>query len=126
MKILVAEDDESSYIYLATALKGIVSELLKADTGTEAVELCKSHPDTDLILMDIKMPLLDGYEATEKIREFNQKVVIIAQTAYALMGDKEKAMAAGCNDYVAKPIDRTMLIRLINGHIAGRNTKVIR
>jgi CheY-like chemotaxis protein len=63
--------------------------------------------------MDIKMPIMDGYEATRQIRQFNKDVVIIAQSAYALIGDREKAMAAGCNDYISKPIKKGELMKLI-------------
>jgi len=114
LKVLIAEDDESSFLYLSSALRGIYSELLKASNGTDAVELCKAHSDIDLILMDIKIPLMDGYEVTRKIREFNQEVVISAQTAYAMMGDREKALEAGCNGYIAKPVDRETLKSLIH------------
>jgi CheY-like chemotaxis protein len=69
--------------------------------------------DIDLILMDIQMSELDGYEATEQIRLFNKDVVIIAQTAYALEGDEEKAIAAGCNDYLSKPIKTNHLQQMI-------------
>ncbi|PKP15458.1 MAG: hypothetical protein CVU06_16545, partial [Bacteroidetes bacterium HGW-Bacteroidetes-22] len=71
------------------------------------------HPDTDLILMDIKMPGMDGYEATRRIREFNKHVVIIAQTGLALTDDRAKALAAGCNEYITKPINRKKLEELI-------------
>ncbi len=110
LKILVAEDDETSEIYLDTLLEDVNKEILHARTGIEAVELCKNNPDTDLILMDIKMPEMSGYDATRKIREFNKDIVIIAQTAYSLTGDKEKAIAAGCNDYITKPIDKKELM----------------
>ena len=84
-----------------------------ARTGTEAVELCRRNPDIDLIFMDIKMPGMDGYEATNQIRQFNTNVIIIAQTAYALMGDREMAIAAGCNDYISKPIKKEILLELM-------------
>ncbi len=70
------------------------------------MEVCLNNPDIDLVLMDIKLPTIDGYEATRQIRKFNKDVIIIAQTAYALEGDREKAIAAGCNDYISKPIKR--------------------
>ena len=88
-------------------------EILKARTGFEAVEVCRNNPDTDLILMDIQMPDLNGLEATQQIRQFNNDVVIIAQTAFGLSGDREKAIAAGCNDYIAKPIKKDELLSLI-------------
>jgi CheY-like chemotaxis protein len=69
-------------------------------------------------MMDIKMPELDGYEATRQIRQFNKKIVIIAQTAYAQTGDKEKAINAGCNDYISKPIKKDELLALIKKYFS--------
>jgi CheY-like chemotaxis protein len=89
-------------------------EILIAENGKKAVEITKNHPDLDLILMDMKMPVMDGYEATRKIREFNKDVVIVAQTAYALAGDDIKALEAGCNGYIAKPLNQNKLVDLIN------------
>jgi len=81
------------------------------------VELCRSRPDLDLILMDIQMPELNGYEATRQIRKFNKDIVIIAQTAYGLSSDREKALEAGCTDYIAKPINKKALLSLIQKYI---------
>ena len=75
--------------------------------------MCRGNPDLDLILMDIEMPGMDGYEAARQIRQFNKDIVIIAQTAYAFPGEREKAIAAGCNDYIAKPFNKTSLITLL-------------
>jgi len=113
LKILLAEDDEISRNYISIILKNYAYELLEAKTGVEAVELCRKNQDIDLILMDIKMPEMDGCETTQKIRAFNNEVIIIAQTAYGLSGDKEKAIKAGCNDYISKPIIKTNLQKLI-------------
>ncbi len=88
-------------------------EILNVRTGIEAIETCQNNPDIDLVLMDILMPEMGGYEATRKIREFHKEVVIIAQTAFALSGDSEKAIASGCNDYVSKPIIKAELHALI-------------
>jgi CheY-like chemotaxis protein len=87
--------------------------MIKVDNGVKAVEACRKNPDINLVLMDIKMPEMDGYEATRQIREFNKKVIIIAQTAYGLAGDREEAIAAGCNEYVSKPINLATLNNLI-------------
>ena len=75
-----------------------------------------NNPDLDLVLMDIKMPIMDGNEATRQIRQFNKDVIIIAQTAYAFSGDCEIAIEAGCNDYISKPINMTTLFELIKKH----------
>jgi CheY-like chemotaxis protein len=88
-------------------------EILRARTGTEALESCRQNPDIDLVLMDIRMPEMGGYEATRLIREFNKDVVIIAQTAYGLSSDREKAIEAGCNNYISKPINKEELRVLI-------------
>ena len=113
LKILITEDDTFSLILIANIIKDFSSDVLKAGSGDQAVELCKNNPDLDLILMDIKMPGMDGFEATRQIRHFNSNVVIIAQTAYAQTGDRHKAEEAGCNDYIAKPILKAELISLI-------------
>jgi CheY-like chemotaxis protein len=97
-------------------IRKIAREIINVKTGTEAVEICKSNPDIDLVLMDIQLPEMDGYEATRQIRKFNSKVMIFAQTAFALGGDKEKAIEAGCNDYISKPIKRDVLIEKIQNH----------
>ena len=114
LKILIAEDDEVSEMLIGNTLKTIGKEILKARTGVEVVEVCKKNPDIDLVMMDIRMPDMGGYEATRQIRKINNEVVIIAQTAHGLYGDREKAIEAGCNDYIAKPINKTELLILIH------------
>ena len=113
LKILIAEDDEASEILISLFIKEFGIETLIARTGTEAVEMSRNHSDINLILMDIQMPEMNGYEATRQIRHFNKEVVIIAQTAYSLAGDEEKAKEAGCNDYISKPIIKDKLLELI-------------
>ncbi len=109
LKILITEDDEVSEILLDETIKMFAKEILKARTGSEAVEVCRDNSDIDLVLMDIRMPEMDGYEATQQIREFNKEVIIIAQTAYGQTGDREKSIESGCNDYLAKPINENEL-----------------
>jgi hypothetical protein len=113
LKILVVEDDEVSESMLSIMLGDFSSEIFIAETGIEAVEICRQHTDIDVILMDIKIPGMNGYEAVRKIREFNNEVVIIAQTAYGLSGDREKSIESGCNDYIAKPFSKDNLLALI-------------
>jgi signal transduction histidine kinase/ActR/RegA family two-component response regulator len=125
LKILIAEDDMASEILISREVKKYCRELLKVKTGLAAVEACRNNPDTDLILMDIKMPKMDGYEATREIRKFNKKVVIIAQTAFALPGDRQKSIDAGCDDYISKPLNNAVLRKLIGEYFrAGANTRV--
>ncbi|WP_090227330.1 PAS domain-containing hybrid sensor histidine kinase/response regulator [Lutibacter maritimus] len=113
LKILIVEDDEASDMLLSIAIKDLAKEIIHAKNGIEAVEACKKHEDIDIILMDIQMPVMDGYEATKQIRKFNKKVQIIAQTAFALEGDMEKVMAVGCNNYITKPIKVSELKQMI-------------
>jgi len=119
LKILIVEDDESSSQFIELAIRKFAKEIIVTSTGDEAIEICKNHPDLDLIMMDMQLPEMDGYEATRQIRAFNNKVVIIAQTAFALIGDKEKTLEAGCNDYLSKPIRREMLKEIIQKHFGS-------
>lgn len=117
LKILIAEDDEISKTLLTFLLKPIVSELLIARNGQEAVELYKINPDIDIILMDIQMPIMDGFEATRQIRLLNKNVKIIAQTAFALSGDEGKIKNSGCNSYINKPIKKEALYLAIKENL---------
>jgi CheY-like chemotaxis protein len=114
LKILIAEDDKISEKLIEIAVIPCSKEILKVRTGVEAVETLRNQPDIDLVLMDIQLPVMDGYEATRQIRKFNKKVIIIAQTAYALAGDRLMALEAGCDDYISKPINLALLTALIN------------
>ncbi len=97
-KILIVEDDISSRLYLNKILEKTGATLLSACDGKEAIEAAKSDPSIDIILMDIQLPVIDGYGAAKKIREFRNDVIIIAQTAYILLGDREKIIASGFDD----------------------------
>ncbi|MEI7724426.1 MAG: ATP-binding protein [Bacteroidota bacterium] len=113
LKILIAEDDPTSGIFLARVVKIFSKQIIRTNTGKGAVETCRLNPDIDLVLMDIRMPEMDGLEATRRIRKFNKTVIIIAQTAYTLTDDRHKAIDAGCNDYISKPIKKDELALLI-------------
>lgn len=117
LKILIVEDDITSEKMLEIMIEDYCKSPLVATNGLEAVQLCEDNPDIDFVLMDIKMPELNGYEATKKIREFNKDIIIFAQTAYALPGDREKAIEAGCNDYISKPYGQSQLTALIEKYI---------
>ncbi|MDP4207716.1 MAG: response regulator [Bacteroidota bacterium] len=111
--ILIAEDEEMNFLFMEAIIESSQASILWASNGIEAVELMKQHPDTSLILMDIRMPEMDGIEATLKIREFNTTVPIIAQTAYSTEEDRNKCLEAGCNEYLTKPISHKVLLSTI-------------
>lgn len=116
LKILIAEDDKLSAKLLTKLVSIYSGEVLFVTTGVEAVRACQDNPDIDLVLMDINMPEMNGYEATRQIRQFNRDVVIIAQSAYALSHDREEALAAGCSEFISKPINKDKLIGLMKKH----------
>lgn len=99
---------------LEILVENIGKKIIKAKNGNEAIEACLDNPDLDLILMDIQMPGMNGYEATRQIRLFNPEVVIIAQTAYIQTENREKAIEAGCNDYISKPIKSDNLMAVMH------------
>ena len=123
-KILVAEDTESNFLLLSIILRRDY-EILRAFNGAEAVEICRAeHPDLilescrpDMILMDIKMPVMDGLEATRRIRLKGGTLPIIALTANAYDSDREKAYLAGCNNYMAKPVMAAKLREMIHSYL---------
>ncbi|MDO9256110.1 MAG: response regulator [Bacteroidales bacterium] len=116
LKVLIAEDNENSELLIRIVISPFSHQVLEAGTGSAAVEICRKNPDIDLVLMDINMPEMDGLEATRQIRKFNTDMVIIAQTAFGQIGSREKALEAGCNDYIAKPIEVGTLLGMIKRH----------
>ena len=116
LKILILEDVFESAKYLEIIVRSVAKTIIKAGSGVEALAACRNNPDIDLVLMDIQMPEMNGYVAVQEIRKFNPEVVIIAQTAYAQRGDKEKVMVAGFSNYLTKPIRKTDLMNLINSY----------
>jgi PAS domain S-box-containing protein len=111
--ILIAEDEETNYMFLDEVLATTGANVLWAKNGEEAIKACQENDKIDLILMDVKMPVIDGYEAAQRIKEFRKDIVIIAQTAYAMSGEKEKSQQAQCNDYITKPISPQKLLEMI-------------
>ncbi len=126
LKILITEDDETMEKLIAIKIKKYAKEVFVARNGEEAVQICRENPDIDLILMDIKMPIMNGYEATKEIRKFNKKVIIVAQTAYAFLGDKEKSMQTGFNDYISKPFKKVTFSDLMEKYFKNKNHKLIK
>jgi len=110
LKVLIVERDELSARLVAKALNIISKNILIARSEVEAVEVCRNHRDIDLILMDYKMTEKNGSEVTGQMRHYNKDVIIIAQTAFGIIGNREKALKAGCNDYISIPIFKTDLL----------------
>jgi PAS domain S-box-containing protein len=123
-KIMVAEDDAISLKLIKSMISHLAAEVITVGNGREAIDLCRKHSDIDLILMDIKMPEINGLDATREIRLFNRDVIIIAQTANALAGDRQSALTAGCNDYISKPLNKQKLNLLINKFLS-KNPKTL-
>ena len=107
--ILIAEDEEVNYIYLETLINDLLKldvKIVHAKNGQEAVEIIKNNETIDFILMDLKMPIMSGFDAAKMIKEINPNITIVAQTAYSTTEEKEKALAMGCDDFISKPINR--------------------
>jgi len=115
--ILIAEDDDLNYEYLETVLKHQNLKISHATNGMDTVKMYHSEKDIGLILMDIRMPEIDGLEATRRIRETDSQVPIIAQTAYAFASDREACMKAGCNDFITKPMKRSDLLEILHRYL---------
>jgi PAS domain S-box-containing protein len=111
--ILIVEDEISNYLLLEAYLSDSNLNILKAENGVEAVTACLSNPEIDLVLMDIKLPEMNGYEATKQIKRFRPSLPVIAQTAYASETDKNKAYASGCTDFISKPFNQDVLMSKI-------------
>ncbi len=112
--ILIVEDVESNYLYLNAVLSKLKMNIKWVKNGLEAVNFVKENEDISLILMDLQMPEMNGYEATKEIKSFRPELKIVAQTAFAMSDDRSKALEAGCDDYLAKPIRSKDLIEMVN------------
>jgi signal transduction histidine kinase/ActR/RegA family two-component response regulator len=113
-KLLIVEDDRNSYFLIKEILRPYNITIHHVPDGVEAVDFVRQNPDIQIVMMDMKLPVMNGDVATREIRKFNNDIFIIAQTAYAMLGDREKALAAGCNEFVTKPIDSKRLLEIID------------
>jgi len=113
-KILVAEDDNLNFYLISSFLSNLNIEIIRAMNGQEAVDICKTV-DFDLILMDIRMPVMDGYKAAKLIRELNPEIKIIVQTAFS--NDRSIALENGCSDFIAKPFNRNQLLSIVSAYL---------
>lgn len=111
--ILIVEDEENNYLYLKELLEPTGATILWADNGLKAIQIVLDNADVDFVLMDIKLPVMDGFTAAQKIKAYKGELPIVAQTAFGLEGDKEKTLAAGLDDYIPKPIIKEELFSVI-------------
>jgi len=114
MTILIAEDDNINFLLFQKIIQATNYTIVRAINGLEAVDICLSNPNIDLVLMDIKMPIMNGFEALEKIKIIRPELVVVAQTAYASKDDEERIFRAGFSGYITKPISRDKLFEVIN------------
>lgn len=115
--ILIVEDVEANHLFISSALKKTNAKMLWAKNGKEAVKMVIENPDINLVLMDIRLPELDGYEATRQIKEFRKNLPIIAQTAYVMSNEKGKVLQAGCDDLITKPIRLKVLLETVSKYL---------
>jgi CheY-like chemotaxis protein/anti-sigma regulatory factor (Ser/Thr protein kinase) len=118
-KILVVEDDLISYQLIEALLSRTNGKIIHVKNGEDAVEVCKLTSGIDIVIMDMRLPFISGYEATEQILKHNPDMKIIAQTANVLCEDKDKCFKAGCIDYIPKPIDPDEFLKLVSKHLLG-------
>lgn len=114
--ILVAEDEELNYKVLDSCLSKTNARILRAANGKKAIEICRNEK-VDIVLMDIQMPIMDGYKATLEIKRIFKDIPVIAQTSFAMANEKDKCIDAGCDDYITKPLDLEVLLSKINNLI---------
>ena len=117
--ILVVDNEEFIYKFFEEILQKTGAKLLWVRNGREAVDICISNDNIDIVLMDIKMPVMDGYEAIRKIKQIRKELPIIVQTAYAMEEEREKSLNAGCNDYIAKPLRSKELLSIMSKYLTG-------
>ncbi len=109
--VLIVEDEKVNFLYFEELLIGTGIEVIYAKNGKIAVDYCKTRDKIDIVLMDIRTPIMNGYQATSEIKQFRPNLPIIAVTAFGLQEDEEKALNAGCNYYIAKPFRKDLLLQ---------------
>ncbi len=115
--ILVAEDEDSNYKYLEIVLRKANYRIIRATNGFECIDICRTHPEIRVLLMDMKMPGMDGFEATRQIRRMLPQLPIVALSAFISAQEENAAMEAGCNEYIVKPVSRNKLLETIENLI---------
>ena len=115
--ILIAEDVESNFLYLKAVLSKLNANVFWAKNGIEVLDICEKEKTMDLVLMDLQMPEMNGYEATQILKKKYPGLPVVAQTAFAMSDDREKALDAGCDDYLAKPIKSKDLLNIAEKYL---------
>jgi two-component system cell cycle response regulator DivK len=115
--ILIAEDVESNYLYLKAVFSKLNANVFWAKNGLEVLDICEKEEIMDLVLMDLQMPEMNGYEATQILKQRYPDLPVVAQTAFAMSDDREKALDAGCDDYLAKPIKSKDLLNIAEKYL---------
>ncbi len=116
--VLIVEDNNSSFLLMKSYLEGSGVKILRAGNGEEAVEMCKTNPEIELVLMDIQLPVMDGYKATSLIKKVRKDLPVIAQTAYAMVEDVNESLKAGCDKHVSKPVRKDVLLSVIGEYFS--------
>ncbi|MFV0376638.1 MAG: response regulator [Mangrovibacterium sp.] len=116
-KILIVEDNDTSRYYYQTALEQFNATSLWAKNGMEALNMFKTEPGIELVIMDLNMPEMDGFEATRQLKIMNPVIPVIVQSAFILSGEESKSYEAGCDDFIAKPVRLRTLMNAIQKHL---------
>lgn len=114
---LVVEDVDTNYFYISSLLGKINGKVIRATNGITAIEMSKNDPSINMVLMDIELPVMDGYTATREIKKIRPELPVIAQTAFAMLGERERSLEAGCDEYISKPIRKEILLEIISRFI---------
>ncbi len=124
--ILVAEDDSNNFNFINAVLKQTNATIIHAWNGQEAVSFVQKNSEIDIVMMDLQMPVLSGYDASTKIKQIRPELILIAQTAYALAGEKEKALNAGCDDYITKPLNISLMLSKISRFFRVNDSAIVK
>lgn len=119
--ILIVEDVDTNYFYISALLEKLNAKIIRAINGKKAVEFCRNDPSIMIVLMDIDLPIMNGYEATKAIKQLRPELPVVAQTAMAMSGEKERCIEAGCDEYLAKPIRKDDIIKVISKFVMGQS-----
>jgi len=122
--ILIAEDEPANYLFIEKIVRSTEVNLIRAESGIEAIALIKENPQIDLVLMDIYMPGMDGFEATKQIKQIRPELPVVAQTFYENQIEKDKVINAQFDDFISKPININKLLAIMEKYLKGTSQMV--